>query len=256
MIVGIADHPEAVWRPSPNFGPRREGVEPWMLVLHYTGMETGEAAEDWLCIEQSQVSSHYLVHEDGRIVQMVREADRAWHAGRSSWLGVTDINSASIGIEIVNGGHVFGLPPFSDAQIDAVLRLGRDICARRGIMPRNVLAHSDIAPGRKVDPGERFPWQTLALRGLGLFPRTDADRAGCAHLDADSPPESIANFQKRLKSYGYAVEPSGEVDATTRTVVAEFQRHFRPGRVDGVIDAETQALLADLLQQAGLTSTV
>lgn len=256
MIDEPSDHAGALWRPSPNFGPRRDGIRPWMLILHYTGMETGEAAEHWLCVEESQVSSHYLVHEDGRIVQMVREAERAWHAGQSSWLGSADINSASVGIEIVNGGHAFGLPPFSDPQIEAVARLGRDICARWAIQPRNVLAHSDIAPGRKIDPGERFPWQTLAAQGLGLFARPNTDCGDGAHLDTHSDPEAIALFQKQLKSYGYAVEPTGAIDATTRTVVAEFQRHFRPGQVDGFIDAETQALLADLLEQAGISASV
>ncbi len=256
MIEGQADQPGALWRPSPNFGARRDGVRPWILVLHYTGMETGEAAENWLCVEESQVSSHYLVHEDGRIVQMVRESDRAWHAGQSSWQGVTDINSGSIGIEIVNGGHAFGLPPFSEAQIDAVSRLGRDICARWGIERRNVLAHSDIAPGRKIDPGESFPWPTLASQGLGLFPRPNLDCGNGVHMDTNSPREAIALFQKRLKSYGYAVEPTGAIDGMTRTVVAEFQRHFRPQRFDGIIDAETQAALADLLEQAGISAPI
>lgn len=256
MIGGPTDHFGAIWRPSPNFGPRRDCIRPWLLVLHYTGMETGEAAEHWLCVEESQVSSHYLVHEDGRIVQMVREVDRAWHAGQSSWHGVADINSASIGIEIANGGHAFGLPPFSDVQIEAVTRLGRDICARWAIEPHNIVAHSDIAPGRKIDPGERFPWQQLAAQGLGLYPRPVTDRGVGAHLDTDSPPEAIALFQKQLKSYGYAVEPTGVIDAKTRTVVAEFQRHFRPAHVDGIIDPQTQAVLADLLEQAGIPASV
>ncbi len=255
MMDGQADQPGAFWRPSPNFGSRREGVRPWILVLHYTGMQTGEAAENWLCIEESQVSCHYLVHEDGRIVQMVRERDRAWHAGQSSWQGVTDINSASIGIEIVNGGHAFGLPSFSDAQIKAVIELGRDICARWAIEPRNVVAHSDIAAGRKIDPGERFPWQQLAQQGLGLFPRTQLDATGLDLLDNDASAESVAKFQNCLKSYGYAVEPTGSLDLWTRTVVTEFQRHFRQSRIDGIADWATQAALADLLHQARISAS-
>src|SRR6185312_12956132 len=132
------------------------------IILHYTGMETGEAAEAWLCNPESEVSSHYLVHEDGLIVQMVREADRAWHAGASSWHGETDMNSRSVGIEIVNRGHSLGYDNFGDSQIEAVIGLCRGISLRHAVPPERVLAHSDIAPARKVDPGEKFPWRRLA----------------------------------------------------------------------------------------------
>ena len=163
------DHAGAEVRPSPNFGPRIGYAAPDMIILHYTGMETGQAAEDWLCDPAGQVSSHYLVHEDGRIVQMVRERDRAWHAGKSSWRGVTDINSCSVGIEIVNPGHALGYRDFPKPQIDAVIELCRGIVARHAIVRERVLAHSDVAPGRKIDPGERFPWRRLAKAGIGHF---------------------------------------------------------------------------------------
>ncbi|EIM72160.1 N-acetylmuramyl-L-alanine amidase, negative regulator of AmpC, AmpD [Nitratireductor aquibiodomus RA22] len=164
--------------PSPNFGVRRDGQKPDALILHYTGMETGESAQDWLCAAESEVSSHYLVHEDGRIVQMVREADRAWHAGRGSWQGRDDVNSWSIGVEIANAGHPQNLPDFPEVQIKAVLELGLDICRRHRILAKRVLAHSDIAPGRKVDPGEKFPWQRLAAAGLGHFVAIAPSREG------------------------------------------------------------------------------
>ena len=140
-------------RVSPNFGPRAGVSRPDMIVLHYTGMKTGAAAEAWLCTPESQVSSHYLVHEDGRVVQMVRESDRAWHAGKSSWHGVTDVNSHSIGIEIVNPGHEFGYRGFPRRQTAAVIELCTGIIVRNGILPQRILAHSDVAPGRKIDPG-------------------------------------------------------------------------------------------------------
>ena len=152
-------------RVSPNFGPRAGVSRPDMIVLHYTGMTTGAAAEAWLCTPESQVSSHYLVHEDGRVVQMVRESDRAWHAGKSFWRGVIDVNSHSVGIEIVNPGHEFGYRGFPGRQIAAVIELCKGIVVRHGVLPQCVLAHSDVAPGRKVDPGERFPWRKLAEAG-------------------------------------------------------------------------------------------
>ncbi|MBN9252732.1 MAG: N-acetylmuramoyl-L-alanine amidase, partial [Mesorhizobium sp.] len=163
----LPDHAGADVRVSPNFGPREGTRRPDMIVLHYTGMESGQAAEAWLCDPASEVSSHYLVHEDGRIVQMVRESDRAWHAGKSSWRGVTDTNSRSVGIEIVNPGHTLGYPKFPQIQIDAVIDLCRGIVGRHGIAPELVLAHSDVAPGRKVDPGEKFPWPKLFEAGVG-----------------------------------------------------------------------------------------
>ncbi|MBN9072801.1 MAG: N-acetylmuramoyl-L-alanine amidase [Rhizobiales bacterium] len=210
-----------------------------MILLHYTGMRTGQAAEDWLCAEESQVSSHYLVHEDGRVVQIVREKDRAWHAGKSYWQGETDINSRSVGIEIVNPGHEFGYRPFPAVQIDAVIALCRGIALRRRIRPERVLAHSDVAPGRKVDPGELFPWARLAAAGVGHFVVPAPAGAGAGETTS----ATIAEARALLGEYGYDVT---DVERTG-TVVAAFQRHFRPERVDGVADASTLDTLRRLI---------
>ena len=185
MSVFSADQPGVDVRVSPNFGARRDGLVPEIVVLHYTGMTTGPEAEDWLCNPESEVSSHYLVHENGRIVQMVCEADRAWHAGKSCWRGVTDVNSQSIGIEIVNPGHQLGYRNFPPRQIASVIGLCRGIIARHRIRPEMVLGHSDVAPGRKIDPGEKFPWRALALAGVGHYVRPARHRGGPARPDAD-----------------------------------------------------------------------
>lgn len=240
------DQPGAEVRPSPNFGERRDYAAPDMIVLHYTGMESGEGAEAWLCDPASEVSSHYLVHEDGRIVQMVREADRAWHAGKSSWHGDTDINSCSVGIEIVNPGHALGYKAFPRRQIDAVIALCRGIIARHHIRPERVLGHSDVAPGRKIDPGERFPWKTLAEAGVGLHVRSARISAGQA-LGIGSSGAAVERFQAQLSQFGYGIEASGVFDERTQIVTAAFQRHFRPRRVDGIADRSTLETLDRLL---------
>jgi len=236
-------------RVSPNFGPRRERSSPDMIILHYTGMESGLAAEEWLCNPASEVSSHYLVHEDGRVVQMVREADRAWHAGRGSWHGAADINSRSVGIEIVNAGVDAGLPDFPDVQIEAVIRLCRDISMRHAILPDMVLAHSDVAPGRKIDPGPKFPWARLAEAGVGHFAvaKVGCGETPCAPGDAG---EAVERLQSMLQFYGYGLDISGDFDAVTKTAVEAFQLHFRPSRVDGVADAETLSTLHALISAA------
>jgi len=240
------DYADATVRPSPNFGERRGGMRPDALVLHYTGMESAEAAEDWLCNPLSEVSSHYLVHEDGRVVQMVPETGRAWHAGKGSWKGVADVNSFSIGIEIVNPGHSFGYPDFPPSQIEAVIALCRDICQRWAILPQRVLAHSDTAPGRKIDPGEKFPWDILASAGVGHYvdpvPITAEDV-----LAIGAQGEVVQEFQAKLAFYGYDVATTGNFDASTEQVVAAFQRHFRPALVDGVADTSTRETLASLI---------
>lgn len=241
-----AEYRGAEVRLSPNFGPRRDAMAPDCLILHYTGMETGLAAENRLCTPESEVSSHYLVYEDGRVVQMVREADRAWHAGKGSWKGAADVNSMSIGIEIVNPGPCGGFPPFPDMQIDAVIALARDICARRSIAPERVLAHSDVAPGRKIDPGERFPWARLASCGVGHFVEPAPVRGG-RFLAMGESGQPIEALQSMLSLYGYGLEINGFFDQTTRDVVEAFQRHFRPARVDGVADQSTIDTLHRLL---------
>ncbi len=240
------DHAGADIRVSPNFGPRREGLKPDMIVLHYTGMETGVAAARWLCDPASEVSSHYLVHEDGGIVQMVRESDRAWHAGKSSWRGHTDINSCSIGIEIVNPGHLLGYHAFPKRQIAAVIELCRGIAGRHAIVPERVLAHSDVSPGRKIDPGEKFPWRRLAEAGVGRFVAASPIRAGRA-LKLDDTGAGVEELQSMLALYGYDIEITGIFDKQTHIVVEAFQRHFRPRRVDGIADGSTRRTLRRLL---------
>lgn len=240
------DHAGAEVRVSPNFGPRRDGMKPDCLVLHYTGMESGEAAEAWLCAPESEVSSHYLVHEDGRVVQMVREGDRAWHAGRGSWKGLADVNSFSVGIEIVNPGPLAAFPAFPHAQIETVARLARDICARLSIAPERVLAHSDVAPGRKIDPGERFPWARLAELGVGHYVEPSPVGGG-RFLATGDRGEPVEALQSMLSLYGYGLEINGLFDEQTRVAVEAFQRHFRPARVDGVADRSTIETLHRLL---------
>ena len=241
------DHAGSEVRVSPNFGPRAEGRKPDCIIMHYTGMETGPAAEAWLCAPESEVSSHYLVHEDGRVVQMVREADRAWHAGKGSWRGVSDVNSFSIGIEIVNPGPLEGFPPFPDAQVEAVAALARDICARWTVPPERILAHSDVAPGRKIDPGERFPWAWLAEHGIGHYVPPSPVRGGRFLAMGDSG-EPVEAFQSMLSLYGYGLEINGLFDEQTRLAVQAFQRHYRPARVDGVADQSTIETLHRLLK--------
>jgi N-acetylmuramoyl-L-alanine amidase len=232
------DHPGVEVRPSPNFAERRDGLKPDILLLHYTGMESGPDAQAWLCNPISEVSSHYIVHEDGRIVQMVREQDRAWHAGQSSWRGQADINSLSIGIEIANPGHRFGYPDFPGAQIEAVIALCKDIVERHGILGERVLAHSDVAPGRKIDPGEKFPWDRLHAAGVGHLVPPAPMRGGRFLAEGDRG-EPVEALQAMLALYGYGIEVTGVFDAATATVVAAFQRHFRPSQVDGVADRST-----------------
>lgn len=231
--------------PSPNHGERRAGAID-ILVLHYTGMADGLAALGRLRDPLAEVSAHYLVMEDGQVIQMVPEARRAWHAGGEPWAGVPDVNSRSIGIEIAHPGHAGGLPPYPEAQIAQVVRLARDILGRHPIPPHRVLAHSDVAPARKEDPGETFPWALLAQAGVGhcVPPAPIRDGRCLAPGEAGQPVEAL---QAMLALYGYDVPVSGTYDATTQAVVTAFQRHFRPARVDGIADASTITTLRDLI---------
>jgi len=235
---------------SPNFGERRGYGVPNCLILHYTGMPTGEAALKALTDPACEVSAHYLVWEDGAIDQLVAERDRAWHAGRGSWKGETDLNSASIGIEIVNPGHEGGSPPFPESQIEATIALARDICARWGIAPERVLAHSDIAPSRKRDPGEVFPWAILSRAGVGSWTEPAPIVGGPLFAHEEEGP-SVRALQAMLALYGYGVAITGVYDLETRRTVAAFQRHFRPERVDGEADASTAATLRALIDRLG-----
>jgi N-acetylmuramoyl-L-alanine amidase len=237
-------------RTSPNVEERRNGLRPSILLLHYTGLECMTRAIDWLCLQGSGVSCHYGIDADGCITQMVSEDLRAWHAGESIWDGETDINSASIGIEIHNPGHAFDYPEFPEAQMRAVERLCRDIVTRHRIRPERVLAHSDVAPARKKDPGEKFPWERLAHAGIGHWVEPAPMVGGDEGLGLGAAEPRIAAVQVALRRYGYGIEPTGIIDERTELVVAAFQRHFRPERVDGRIDRSTVATLERLL--AGL----
>jgi len=229
---------------SPNHDARALGA-PDILLLHYTGMESTEAAIQRLCDREAKVSSHYVVDEDGRISQLVAEALRARHAGVSSWEGVTDINSRSIGIEIGNGGHDFGYPDFPARQIAAVIALSRDIIQRHVIRADRVLAHSDVAPARKNDPGEKFPWDQLAAAGVGLWVKPHPV-AGSDELKRGDSGDAVAALQRDLADYGYGIEATGRFDDKMREVVVAFQRHFRPTRVDGIADVSTVKTLQAL----------
>jgi len=234
----VADFSGATVTPSPNHGPRANGCAPDMIVLHYTGMPDHEQALSWLCNQESQVSSHYFVHEDGRVHQLVPERERAWHAGKSRWAGESDINSASIGIEIANAGHPGGLPAFPEAQVHAVVRLCRDCGQRWQIAPERVVGHSDVAPIRKVDPGENFPWAGLHAAGVGHWVEP-APVGGGRFFQRGEAGQPIEALQSMLSLYGYDIDITGNFCDRTMGVVEAFQRHFRPARVDGIADIST-----------------
>ena len=236
--------------PSPNHGERRGFARPDSVILHYTGMTTGNAALALLRDPKSELSSHYFVTEDGAILQLVPESRRAWHAGAGVWKGERDLNSVSIGVEIVNPGHDGGLPPFPQVQIEATIALCRDIISRRAISPERILAHSDIAPTRKRDPGERFPWAVLARAGVGHWIEPAPIGAAAAFGRAQEGPH-IRSLQALLALYGYGVEMTGVYDRATEIVVTAFQRHFRPGKVDGQPDESTIATLRALIDGLG-----
>jgi len=232
---------------SPNLEPRAAARRPDMLLLHYTGMQSSLAALARLReAEEPRVSAHYFIDEDGTIIQLVPEASRAWHAGLASWAGESDINSCSIGIEIVNPGYDFGYPDFPPHQIGSVIALCKDIVTRQKIRADRVLAHSDVAPGRKRDPGEKFPWHQLHIQGVGHWVEPAPITGGPVFNAGDSGAE-VSALQAQLADYGYGISVTGAYDAATRDVVTAFQRHFRPARVDGMADASTQATLANLL---------
>jgi N-acetylmuramoyl-L-alanine amidase len=235
--------------PSENFGERNKGLTPDMILLHYTGMPDLEGALYRLCTAGTDVSAHYVVLEDGRILQCVPESQRAWHAGASYWAGETDINSCSIGIEIVNRGHDWGYPDFPLRQVAAVIALCRGIIIRRKVPAHRVLAHSDVAPARKQDPGEKFPWRSLADSGVGLWIEPAPIVKG-EMLRPGATGDQVRDLQTALARFGYSIEADGRYGVPTREVITAFQRHYRPERVDGIADQSTvktlQALLAAL----------
>ncbi len=218
-------------QPSPNHDARRAALD--MLVIHYTGMEPAERACAWLCDPASKVSAHYLIDRAGAVTRMVPEERRAWHAGIAWWRGQGDINSRSIGIELANPGHDFGYQPFPDAQTGALIELARDILGRHPIPPRNIVGHADVAPGRKIDPGELFPWRRLAEAGIGVWP---GDAAPPGRLG------DLCDIADTLAAIGYPVAEAG-----LAACLDAFQRHFRPASVTGETDAETRSLAAALI---------
>jgi len=242
--------------PSPNIEPRLRGLTPSILILHYTGLPTIERSLDVLSHPDCKVSCHYVVDVDGRIVQMVAESMRAWHAGVSSWRGETDINSASVGIEIQNPGHALGYPDFPDAQMRAVIALARDICSRHPIAPDCVLAHSDIAPSRKIDPGEKFDWRRLAENGIGFWLPPEPIDAPEHALELGSDTPSVREARELLARFGYGVALEGPLDADLAFVLRAFQLHFRPAKVDSRLDRSTLVTLRRLVDALPAPLTV
>jgi N-acetylmuramoyl-L-alanine amidase len=230
--------------PSPNHDERAFATD--ILLLHYTGMTSTAEAIERLCDPEAKVSSHYVVDEEGAIVQLVPEARRAWHAGQSSWEGLADVNSRSIGIEIGNPGHGCGYPGFPEPQVAAVVALCRDLVERHRFRSDRVLAHSDVAPLRKWDPGEKFPWERLHRAGVGAWVEPAPIAPGMVLALRDTGPE-VAQLQSGLRAYGYGIEATGIYDELTAAVVAAFQRHFRPACVDGRADLSTLETLRTLL---------
>jgi N-acetylmuramoyl-L-alanine amidase len=265
---------EIIQHPSPNFDDRKRPIR--FIVLHYTGMQSADGAlrvlsdplpqreaylkeipaspllvdgrpADRVLVPapMSKVSSHYLVYEDGRVFQLVDEAKRAWHAGRGSWDGEADVNSCSIGIEIANGGHDFGLPDFPEAQIQSVMTLVHAIMERHGLDRQHVIGHSDLAPSRKPDPGEKFPWKRLAERGLSIWPVASPEDGDQRVLfdTLGTMDSGISVIQTGLGTIGYGVEVNGTYDGVLQDIIRAFQRRFRQSKADGIIDVETVSLI-------------
>jgi N-acetylmuramoyl-L-alanine amidase len=234
MMVTIVE------RPSPNFEPRPAAASIDVLLLHYTGMESAEAALERLGDPNADVSAHYVVDEDGTVYRLVDEENRAWHAGEAFWAGATDINDRSIGIELVNPGHEFGYRPFPEAQMAALTELAGAIVRRHRIPPSRVLGHSDVAPQRKRDPGELFDWARLARAGIGLWPQVPEQMPDpVAPERSGTPAAMVAEARSLLARFGYEIALEGAWDEAARNVVAAFQRHFRPSRIDGLVDTDT-----------------
>lgn len=254
--------------PSPNHDARSAGID--LVVLHYTGMQNAQVALSRLTdpipvagkypgpwqapdidpkASLGRVSAHYVVREDGQVFRLVDEALRAWHAGASVWEGRTDTNDRSVGIEIVNGGHDFGLPDFPEAQIEAVIALAQDILTRRKLGPARVVGHSDVAPGRKLDPGERFPWRALFDAGIGLAPRRPARRMGDEPPAKENDSQAIGDLQRDLAAIGYSLDATGLCDDRTVDCVRAFQARYRQAGANGVADEETRIMVADLAEQ-------
>ncbi len=239
-MIECRDHP------SPNCEPRSGSGRPDMLIIHYTATDTADVAIRWLANPVSKVSCHYVVDDEGLITRMVPEATRAWHAGVSYWRGDRDINSRSIGIEIQNVGPSGGYPDFPEIQMRSVVDLSADIVRRHRIRPENVLGHSDVAPFRKVDPGEKFDWLRLARAGVGLWVEP-VPVGHDAALGVGSAGLEVAKLQRLLSDLGYDCLATGVFDPATETIVKAFQMHWRPARVDGRGDRSTIETLTRLI---------
>lgn len=240
--------PPVIDRPSPNFDARPAGARPWILLLHYTGMPTAEAALTRLTDPAARVSSHYTVDEDGTVYRHVVEEMRAWHAGVSSWRGETNVNAHSIGIEIVNPGHEFGYRPFPEEQVLSVIALCQAIRARHGIARQDVIGHSDVAPLRKEDPGELFPWGRLATEHLCLWPDHVPAVSGAVYALGEQGP-AISGLHEKLTAIGYGYLSGDQFDPHTEKVITAFQRRFRQSAVTGAADPQTQGLIQAVLDQ-------
>ncbi len=236
---------EIIKTPSPNWDERPEGRQIDTVVLHYTGMQTGEEALARMCNPEAKVSAHYMIEEDGRLFCLVPEEKRAWHAGFSHWQGRDNINHNSIGIELVNTGHEFGYVPFPDAQISVLLELLKAIHERHEIPSLGYIGHSDIAPDRKTDPGELFPWGRLSEHGFGVWSNIDGSNTEILYEKGDSGPE-IVSINKQLGMVGYDCSNSLIYDANLERVLLAFQRHWRPQWVTGCYDRGTALILEDI----------
>lgn len=235
--------------PSPNWNSRPDGTVIDTVIIHYTGMQSGETALTRLCDETAEVSAHYLIEEDGRLFRLVAEEKRAWHAGVSHWRGMDNLNHNSIGIELVNPGHEFGYRAFPRKQINALIELLSGIHRRHNILPVNVIGHSDIAPDRKTDPGELFPWEQLYEAGFGIYSKLGGgDTKPIAQIGDNV--SVVEEMRSQLKCLGYNVTNSKTFDETCVHIVKAFQAHWRPSCVSGVYDLGTKNVLDDIIEQA------
>jgi N-acetyl-anhydromuramyl-L-alanine amidase AmpD len=231
-----------IWRPSPNHDARTRPLS--HIILHYTDMADPQAALARLCDAQAKVSAHYFIHRSGEVVQLVKDESRAWHAGVSYWQGETDMNSASLGIELDHDGHDENgaMTDFAKAQMQSLYALLADLMARHRLDPRHVLGHSDIAPGRKIDPGEAFDWAALHAAGFGLW-LENVKIENVPPLAEGSTDKAVAPLQKALAAFGYQIKADGHFGPKTAAVIAAFQRHFRANKIDAIADGETQTLV-------------
>ena len=232
---------------SPNFSSRSSGTKIDMVILHYTGMKTKHSAIKRLCNKKAKVSSHYLIDVQGKIFKLVDEKFTAWHAGKASWKGKHDINNRSIGIELVNPGHRYGYKKFTKKQVSSLISLLKKMIKRHKIPKNRILGHSDVAPQRKMDPGEFFDWNYLAERDIGVWPKDQYPKSKKNH--------TTKSLQLMLAGIGYEINTSGKLDRQTKKVVSAFQRHFRPKKINGLFDHETVAKLLALNSQKLYRST-